>query len=148
PIPGAKQGGKYLTKGTIELEEQLEKSLVSAGISKYRLPMDLQLFAGKGKGIEINNSVLDNVRIGSALKKDAQHAFNEIIDNYAGHAKSFDIVGGDGVKRNLYQIEGSLNGKEGVFEWIIDPDPRKGVTHRRFIEGVGVTGKPNARPKR
>ncbi|WP_172423149.1 polymorphic toxin type 50 domain-containing protein [Paenibacillus larvae] len=51
PIPGAKQGGKYLTKGTIELEEQLEKSLVSAGTSKYRLPMDLQLFAGKGKGI-------------------------------------------------------------------------------------------------
>ncbi|MCY7478754.1 pre-toxin TG domain-containing protein [Paenibacillus larvae] len=50
PIPGAKQGGKYLTKGTIELEEQLEKSLVSAGTSKYRLPMDLQLFAGKGKG--------------------------------------------------------------------------------------------------
>ncbi|WP_272871304.1 pre-toxin TG domain-containing protein [Paenibacillus larvae] len=49
PIPGAKQGGKYLTKGTIELEEQLEKSLVSAGTSKYRLPMDLQLFAGKGK---------------------------------------------------------------------------------------------------
>ncbi|AQT86333.1 hypothetical protein B1222_21045 [Paenibacillus larvae subsp. pulvifaciens] len=50
PIPGAKQGGKYLTKGTIELEEQLEKSLVSAGTSKYRLPMDLQLFAGRGKG--------------------------------------------------------------------------------------------------
>jgi RHS repeat-associated protein len=48
PIPGAKQGGKYLTKGTIELEEQLEKSLVSAGTSKYRLPMDLQLFAGRG----------------------------------------------------------------------------------------------------
>ncbi|AVF25898.1 hypothetical protein ERICIV_01741 [Paenibacillus larvae subsp. larvae] len=47
PIPGAKQGGKYLTKGTIELEEQLEKSLVSAGTSKYRLPMDLQLFGGK-----------------------------------------------------------------------------------------------------
>ncbi|AVF25895.1 transposase [Paenibacillus larvae subsp. larvae] len=47
-IPGAKQGGKYLTKGTIELEEQLEKSLVSAGTSKYRLPMDLQLFAGRG----------------------------------------------------------------------------------------------------
>ncbi|MEV2908007.1 RHS repeat-associated core domain-containing protein [Paenibacillus larvae] len=50
PIPGAKQGGNYLTKGTIELEEQLEKSLVSAGTSKYRLPMDLQLFAGSGVG--------------------------------------------------------------------------------------------------
>ncbi|ARF66938.1 hypothetical protein B7C51_02640 [Paenibacillus larvae subsp. pulvifaciens] len=54
PIPGAKQGGKYLTKGTIELEEQLEKSLVSAGTSKYRLPMDLQLFAGKaGSGAKL-----------------------------------------------------------------------------------------------
>ncbi|AQT86318.1 hypothetical protein B1222_20965 [Paenibacillus larvae subsp. pulvifaciens] len=52
PIPGAKQGGKYLTKGTIELEEQLEKSLVSAGTSKYRLPMDLQLFAVRGKSVE------------------------------------------------------------------------------------------------
>ncbi|MEJ9207045.1 RHS repeat-associated core domain-containing protein, partial [Paenibacillus larvae] len=56
PIPGAKQGGKYLTKGTIELEEQLEKSLVSAGTSKYRLPMDLQLFAGKAGKFSPNNN--------------------------------------------------------------------------------------------
>lgn len=50
------------------------------------------------------------------------------------------------MERQLYQIEGSLNGKKGIFEWIIDPDATKGVTHRRFIEGVGITGKPNARP--
>lgn len=31
---------------------------------------------------------------------------------------------------------------------IVDPDPALGVVHRRFIEGVGVTSKPNARPKR
>ncbi|WP_257155174.1 N-acetylmuramoyl-L-alanine amidase family protein [Bacillus paramycoides] len=101
----------------------------------------------KPKTIEINNPVLDNIRTGSALKIDELHAFNNIIDNYVSYASKFDLVGGDGVKRQLYQVEGSLNGKKGVFEWIVDPDPKKGVTHRRFIEGVGVTGKPNARKK-
>lgn len=104
----------------------------------------------KGKSgsnaIEINNPVLDNIRTGSALKEDSLHAFNDIIDNYAGYATKFSLVGGDGVERSLYQIEGSLNGKQGIFEWIVDPEPTKGVTHRRFIEGVGITGKPNARP--
>ncbi|PFK32901.1 S-layer protein [Bacillus cereus] len=101
----------------------------------------------KPRTIEINNPVLDNIRTGSALKKDELHAFNNIIDNYVSYTSKFDIVGGDGVKRQLYQVEGSLNGKKGVFEWIVDPDPKKGVTHRRFIEGVGITGKPNARKK-
>ncbi len=80
------------------------------------------------------------------MKNDSLHAFNDIIDNYAGDATKLTLKGGDGVNRSLYQIEGSLNGKSGIFEWIVDPDPTKGVTHRIFIEGVGITGKPNARP--
>lgn len=98
------------------------------------------------KSVDIHNPVLDNVRTGSSLKGDAHHAFNDIIDNYAGDATKFAIKGGDGIERSLYQLEGSLNGKRGVFEWIIDPNPTIGVTHRRFIENVGITGKPNARP--
>ena len=74
------------------------------------------------------------------------HAFNNIIDNYAGQATKFSLKGGDGIERSLYQVEGSLNGKSGVFEWIVDPNPAKGVVHRRFIENVPVTGKPNATP--
>ncbi|WP_432408146.1 S8 family serine peptidase [Wukongibacter sp. M2B1] len=100
------------------------------------------------KTVDINNPVLDNIRTGSALKLDAQHAFDDIIDNYASYADEFDLVGGDGISRKLYQVEGSLNGKEGIFEWIVDPDSTKGVTHRRFIEGVGITGSPNAYPKK
>lgn len=102
---------------------------------------------GGSKTVDINNPVLDNIRTGSALKGDSLHAFNDIIDNYAGDATKFSLTGGDGVERTLYQLEGSLNGKQGIFEWIVDPDPTKGVTHRRFIEGVGITGKPNARPQ-
>ncbi len=98
--------------------------------------------------IKINNPVLNNIRTGSALKDDLLHAFNDIIDNYAGDATKFSLIGGDKVERTLYQIESSLNGKQGIFEWIVDPDITKGVTHRRFIEGVGITGKPNARLSR
>lgn len=53
--------------------------------------------------------------------------------------------GGTVVRRSeLYQVEGSLNGKEGVFEWIIDQGQ---MTHRRFIPGGRVTGYPNQTPR-
>ena len=115
---------------------------------------------------DINHPVLNNPRTGSGLKTyDGQHGFNDIIDNYAQYAKEFDIVGGDGISRRLYQIEGGqksyqdkliydkLQGFErfetttidhdGVFEWIIDPI--KGITHRRFILNGKITGAPNQR---
>lgn len=93
--------------------------------------------------VEIHNPVLDNPRTGSALKEDVQHAFYDIIDNCAGQAKKFNLIGGDGRIRDLYQIAGSLNSKKEIFEWIVDPIV--GGIHHRFIEGVGITGKPNAR---
>lgn len=97
----------------------------------------------------IDNSVLGKPRIGSANKTDPTHRFNDIIDNYAGYASKFDIPtkgpGGEVVRTSeLRQIEGSLNGKDGVFEWIID---QGNVTHRRFIPGGKVTGFPNQIPK-
>ncbi|MEI3613625.1 hypothetical protein [Pseudogracilibacillus sp. SO30301A] len=116
---------------------------------------------------DISHPVLDNTRIGSALKKpDGQHGFNDIIDNYTPQAIEFEIVSGDGVKRKLYQIEGGMKyydykdvynknlrvnerittvkDENEVFEWIVDPS--KGVTHRRFIPDGQITGSPNQRP--
>jgi hypothetical protein len=89
------------------------------------------------------------VRIGSANKlPDGQHGFNDIIDNYAGEATRFDIPtkgpGGSIIRTSeLRQIQGSNNGTEGIFEWIID---QGAVTHRRFIPGGRVTGLPNQIP--
>jgi filamentous hemagglutinin len=40
----------------------------------------------------------------------------------------------------LRQLEGSYNGKNGIFEWIIDNNQ---VTHRRFIPNGKITGYPN-----
>lgn len=93
------------------------------------------------KSKKINSSILNSKRVGSATKGDKYHSFNDIIDNYATKGKKFNIKGGDGKTRKLYQVEGYLNGKNGVFEWIYEKD--KGITHRRFIENGKITGKPN-----
>ncbi len=94
-------------------------------------------------GRRISNPILKSSRVGKATKIDAHHAFPDVIDNYAGKAKTFSIKGSDGKTRKLYQIKESLNGKDGVFEWILDKE--KGVTHRRFIKDGKITGKPNSR---
>ena len=104
-----------------------------------------------GSDAVIHNDVLDSPRTGSALKVDdispiyeinektgrpqivkefpatAQaHGFNDIIDNYAGYATKTSLN-----NATLYQLEGSLNGVLGRFEWIIQ---NGNVTHRMFIQ--------------
>jgi len=90
------------------------------------------------------NPVLGKNRIGSALKTDASHAFPDVVDNFAHLATEFKLPkkGPGGVivgEVKLYQLEGSLNGKSGVFEWITDGD---NVTHRFFKKGGVVNGIP------
>ncbi len=94
----------------------------------------------------VENSVNLGTRTGSAAYKslsatDEQHFFSNIIDNYATYAQKFSIKGGDKIVRDLFQIEGSLNGKSGIFEWMVENG--SDVSHRRFIPGGKVTGTPN-----
>jgi hypothetical protein len=94
---------------------------------------------GESGSKTIHNDILDSPRTGSALKVDdvepiyeinektgkpqiikefpatAQaHGFNDLVDNYAGYATKTTLN-----DATLYQLEGSLNGVEGRFEWII-----------------------------
>lgn len=83
-------------------------------------------------------------RTGSALSRsDPFHrSVSWVVDNPA--AQRFGIKGGDGVARDLYQLPGEVNGKSGVFEWIIDRSGTNPViNHQRFIPGGSVTGYPN-----
>ena len=97
----------------------------------------------KGSYKKINNPIVESKRVGYAQKSDPYHSFNNIVDNYASYSKTVTIIGGDGKTRILYQIKGSLNGKKGIFEWILDK--AKGVTHRRFIPNGKITGIPNSK---
>jgi len=66
--------------------------------------------------------------------------FSNSVDNYVNYAEKFTLKGGDDIIRDLYQIEGSLRGKVGIFEWIVEGT---NVIHRRFIK----KGIPNQRAK-
>lgn len=162
-----KAGNKFLKGVALSVDEL--KILNEAGYFDKAIKVEnVEKASGAmGTGKNISHPVLDNARSGSALKKpDGQHGFNDIIDNYTPHAKGFEIVGGDGVKRNLYQIEGGMKyydykdvynkdlrikerittvkDQNGIFEWIVDSN--KGVTHRGFIPNGKITGFANQRP--
>lgn len=63
---------------------------------------------------------------------DLNHAFPRLIDENASAGKVSEIVGRDGVVRDKLEIPGSVNGKDGVFEYIKDPDGS--INHRFFRE--------------
>lgn len=73
-------------------------------------------------------------KVGSALKLDAHHAFPNIVDNYAGLATRTPISNGI-----LYQLQGSLNGVAGRFEWIVQGGE---VVHRMFVVKGTMNGIP------
>lgn len=88
----------------------------------------------------------------SANSKDREHYFPDIVDNYVSNATRFSTLGGDKVIRDLYQIEGSLVGRDGevydgVFEWLVGrlgPNATTNyTTHRRFVIGGNLTGVVN-----
>ncbi|GKW06305.1 hemagglutinin repeat-containing protein [Pectobacterium carotovorum] len=66
------------------------------------------------------------------------HGFSDIVDNYADSAVKTPLNNG----ATLYQLEGSLNGVPGRFEWILDPK-LGGVSHRMFVSGGTVNGVPS-----
>jgi hypothetical protein len=85
-------------------------------------------------------------RVGSGLKDDVYHrSVSWVVDDPA--AEQFNITDYDGTERSLYQLEGELDGKEDVFEWLVDDsgdDPV--INHQRFIRGGRITGFPNQVP--
>jgi hypothetical protein len=98
-----------------------------------------------GKDGAISSPLSGRVRTGSATKVDIHYAFPDIVDNYVVDAMEFHIPtkgpGGLVVRQSkLYQVKGSLNGKNGIFEWVVDQEK---ITHRRFIADGKITGYPN-----
>ena len=72
---------------------------------------------------------------GDGLAVRAVSKVDDVVDNYASLATKTNINNG-----TLYQVKGTLNGKNGRFEWIVDNNK---VTHRLFVEGGEINGMPS-----
>jgi hypothetical protein len=78
---------------------------------------------------------LENIKytdkVKAQMKQGDYHSFPESVDAFGADGKVTQITGGDNVVRTKVEIPGSYQGKEGIFEYIIEPD---GVTcnHRLF----------------
>ncbi len=59
------------------------------------------------------------------------HSFPESVDGHANQGTVSVITGGDGVERLRLEISGSYRGKEGIFEYIREPNGS--INHRLFF---------------
>ncbi|MBS0883755.1 hemagglutinin repeat-containing protein [Pantoea sp. JGM49] len=59
------------------------------------------------------------------------HSFPESVDSHSDQGTVSVITGGDGVERLKLEISGSYRGKEGVFEYIREPNGS--INHRLFV---------------
>lgn len=64
------------------------------------------------------------------MKQGDLHSFPEVVEPFGSEGKLSTITGGDGIVRKKLEIPGSYKGKDGVFEYIIEPDNT--VNHRFF----------------
>ncbi len=79
---------------------------------------------------------LENIKYTEKVLKQATqndfHGFPECVDAYGEYGVITKITGGDGIIRTQVEIAGSYMGRDGVFQYIIEPD---GVTcnHSLFV---------------
>ncbi|MEM7311352.1 MAG: DUF6531 domain-containing protein [Planctomycetota bacterium] len=107
-------GTKLLTKGAREGGERL---LARGGTNPL-------------KGTRYTDKVRRQMEPNPRTGRPDHHGFPREVDNYAGDGTQTTIRGEDGIDRTQVELPGSLNGRDGVFEWLIEPGGT--VNHRLF----------------
>ena len=83
-------------------------------------------------GIKVNplEDITFTDKVKQQMKQGDLHSFPEAVESFGSEGKLSTITGGDGIVRKKLEIPGFYKGKDGVFEYIIEPDNT--VNHRFF----------------
>jgi filamentous hemagglutinin len=96
----------------------------------YNVSVDLKKFNYK------KTNPLEGVEYSSKVERQSAlsdyHGFPDIVDNFGSLGTVKPLVGRDKIVRTLIEIPGSYKGKNGVFQYIIEPDGRT-CNHRLFV---------------
>jgi len=97
---------------------------------------------GPGKVLtpsDASRQIINADRTGSALKPDLYHrAPSHLSQEQLARGQTFNVTGGDGINRTLLQVTGELNGRAGVFEFLIQPNGT--ISHQLFKPGGIING--------
>jgi hypothetical protein len=99
--------------------------------------------AGEGAGKVLSPSeaakkIVNAERVGSGLKGDTYHrAASYLSESQISRGTVYDL----GKNNTLLQVQGGVNDKTGIFEYILNKDGQ--VTHQLFKEGGVINGIPN-----
>ena len=93
------------------------------------------------------NEIRHAIPVGSATKDDPMHrAASFVVDKIPSQGRVFFLKGKDGSNYTLTQMEGGMNSRVGVYEWVVNI--KLELTHQRFIPDGRITGAPNQIPSR
>ena len=122
--------------GTVILGETCAAYLGAEAVaSKFAASTQKATVCSSNK-VTVNSNPLSNIQYTDKVLNQATlddfHGFPECADAFGADGVVTKITGGDGIVRTKVEISGSYKGKDGVFQYIIEPD---GVTcnHRCFV---------------
>lgn len=137
-IVGGVGANKVIGKEVGELANQAVTEAVEVNAPKVAQVAEVGVTVDK----VLAEQLIQAKRVGSALKDDSFHRSASFVScEQLQEGRAFALKGGDGVDRILLQVKGGLNGRDGVFEYILDPAGV--VSHQRFIPDGKITGIPN-----
>ncbi|KJR46896.1 Rhs family protein [Desulfosporosinus sp. I2] len=126
------------------LGDVIQQAILAGGAVKTGIKaIDKLIDASKGAGKVMSpsaaaNKIVNAERVGSGLKGDIYHrAASYLSESQISKGTVYDL----GKNNTLLQVEGSANGKTGIFECILNQNGE--VTHQLFKEGGVINGIPN-----
>ena len=119
-ITGTDMGGFYVLPGErINAKQEFAMGLITSIIP-----------TGGGalktlSALKVQNPLLNIIYSPKVIKQmtqDIYRGFPKSVDGFGHYGTTKKIFGNDGIERTLIEIPGTYNGKEGIFEFIIEND--------------------------